>query len=52
MFENAHHSPQLSNSSLKAISLHENVANIILRSLEEKHSHESRATKRLLVHRS
>lgn len=39
----------LSNSSLRAISLHENVANIILWSLEEKHSRESQATKRLLV---
>lgn len=50
MLENALYLPrQLSNSSLRAISLHENVANIILRSLEQKHSHESRVTKRLPV---
>lgn len=50
MFENARYSlRQLLNSSLRTISLHENIANIILRSLEEKHSHESQATKRLLV---
>jgi len=35
MFENAHRSPrQLSNSNLRVISLHENIANIFLRSFE------------------
>jgi len=48
MFENAHRSPrQLSNSNLRVISLHKNIANIFLRSFEVTRT--KVPTKRLLV---